>query len=56
MLAKIVGITVISAGFGAFMGMLISANEINTSKYIDTNKSSKSQVKQHYFVVILYRD
>jgi hypothetical protein len=50
MIAKILGITVVSAGFGAFMGLLISANEFNNTRYIDTNKSSKSQIKQHYFV------
>ena len=48
-LLKLGLITVGSAGFGALMGMFMSSFEFSSSMNIDTNRSTSSQLKQHYF-------
>ena len=46
---KVVLITGASAGFGILMGFIMSSFEFNQSRVIDTNRSSYSQLKQHFF-------
>ena len=48
-LGKIVMITGASAGFGIFMGLLMSSFEHNSTMVVDTSRSTKSQLKQHFF-------
>lgn len=45
---KIAGIAGISFGFGALMGMFMSSFEFNSSLGVDTDRSTKSQLKQHF--------
>ena len=49
MAAKVAMITGASAGFGILMGVVMSSFEFNQSRVIDTNRSSSSQLKQHFF-------
>ena len=49
MLGKIVMVTGASAGFGAFMGLLMSSFEHNQTSVVDVSRSTKSQLKQHFF-------
>ena len=46
---KILLITGGSAVFGAGMGMIMSSFEFNSSRVINTDKSSSNQIKQHFF-------
>ena len=46
---KVVLITGASAGFGILMGFIMSSFEFNQQRVIDTNRSSYSQLKQHFF-------
>ena len=48
-LGKIAMITGASAGFGIFMGLLMSSFEHNSTMVVDTSRSTKSQLKQHFF-------
>ena len=41
-------ITFASAGFGAVMGMFMSSFEFNSSMQVDTDRSTRSQLKQHF--------
>ena len=45
---KVFLITGASAGFGILMGFIMSSFEFNQSRVIDTNRSSSSQLKQHF--------
>jgi hypothetical protein len=49
MVGKLVMITGASAGFGIFMGLLMSSFEHNSTMVVDTSRSTKSQLKQHFF-------
>jgi hypothetical protein len=49
MLGKIMLLTVASAGFGVVMGLIMSSFEFNATMGIDTNRSTRSQLKQHFF-------
>ena len=49
MFGKIVMITGASAGFGIFMGLLMSSFEHNSTMAVDTSRNTKSQLKQHFF-------
>ena len=40
--------TVGSAGFGVVIGMFMSSFEFNSSMGVDTDKSTRSQLKQHF--------
>jgi hypothetical protein len=42
-------ITGASAGFGIFMGLLMSSFEHNSTMAVDTSRNTKSQLKQHFF-------
>ena len=42
MFGKVVMITGASAGFGIFMGLLMSSFEHNSTMVVDTNRSTKS--------------
>lgn len=46
---KVALITGASAGFGMFMGLLMSSFEYNQMQAIDHNRSSRSQLKQHFY-------
>ena len=46
---KVVLITGASAGFGILMGFIMSSFEFNQQRVVDTNRSSSSQLKQHFF-------
>ena len=48
MFAKIALITGASAGFGVFMGLLMSSFEHNQTMIVDTSRSTRSQLKQHF--------
>ena len=39
---KITGISVVSFGFGAMMGMFMSSFELNASAGVDTDRSTRS--------------
>ena len=55
LLVKIAGITVISGAFGMITSMIFSGiNEFQTTNYIDQSRSHISQIKQHYYVTILF--
>ncbi len=45
---KIVLMTGASAGFGVVMGMFMSSFEFNSTMGVDTDRSTKSQLKQHF--------
>ncbi len=49
MVGKVVMITGASAGFGIFMGLLMSSFEHNSTMVVDTSRNTKSQLKQHFF-------
>jgi len=42
-------ITVASAGFGVIMGFFMSSFEFNSTMAVDTERSTRSQLKQHFF-------
>ena len=46
---KLILITGGSAGFGALMALFMSSFEFNSSMNIDTSRSTRSQLKQHFF-------
>ena len=48
MALKVCLITGASAGFGIAMGFVMSSFEFNQQRIIDTNRSSSSQLKQHF--------
>ena len=41
--------TVASAGFGFFMGLIMSSFEFNRQMHIDTDRSTRSQLRQQFF-------
>ena len=49
MLGKVLMVTGASAGFGVFMGLLMSSFEHNQSQVVDVSRNTKSQLKQHFF-------
>lgn len=49
MVGKLIMVTGASFGFGAFMGLLMSAFETNNQNVVDVTRSTKSQLKQHFF-------
>ena len=49
MFGKVIMITGASAGFGIFMGLLMSSFEHNSTMVVDTSRNTKSQLKQHFF-------
>ena len=49
MIAKVALITGASAGFGVFMGLLMSSFEHNSQTLVDVSRNTKSQLKQHFF-------
>ena len=49
MMAKVGLITTASAGFGFAMGFIMSGFEFNSSRAINTDRTSRSQLKQHFF-------
>ena len=49
MIAKVGLITGASAGFGFAMGFIMSGFEFNSSRVINTDRTSRSQLKQHFF-------
>ena len=49
MIAKIGLITGASAGFGFAMGFIMSGFEFNSTRAVNTDKTSRSQLKQHFF-------
>ena len=49
MLGKCALVTVASAGFGFFMGLIMSSFEFNRTMHIDTDRSTRSQLKQQFF-------
>ncbi len=42
MALKLAGITVVSFGFGAVMGMFMSSFELNASAGVDTDRTTRS--------------
>jgi len=48
-MAKIVLITGASAGFGIMMGLIMSSFETSNASIIDNSRSTRSQLKQHFF-------
>ena len=46
---KVFMITTVSAGFGILMGFFMSSFEFNSSMGVDVNRSTRSQLKQHFF-------
>ena len=49
MLGKCALITFASAGFGVMMGFIMSSFEFNRQMTIDTDRSTRSQLKQQFF-------
>ena len=49
MFGKVAIITIASAFFGLGMGMIMGSFEFNMTMGIDTNRSSWSQFRQHYY-------
>ncbi|CAI2381831.1 unnamed protein product [Moneuplotes crassus] len=49
MLGKCALVTFASAGFGFFMGLIMSSFEFNRQMHIDTDRSTRSQLKQQFF-------
>lgn len=49
MAGKIGLITCASAGFGFAMGFIMSGFEFNSSRVVNTDRTSRSQLKQHFF-------
>ena len=49
MMGKIALITLASAGFGFFMGLIMSSFEFNRQMHIDTDRSTRSQLKQQFY-------
>lgn len=47
-LMKIAMMTGASAVFGVVMGMFMSSFEFNSTMGVDTDRSTKSQLKQHF--------
>ena len=45
MIGKIALITVASSGFGVAMGLIMSSFETNNAQIVDTNRSTRSQIK-----------
>ena len=48
-MAKIVLITGASAGFGIMMGLIMSSFETSNAQIVDNTRSTRSQLKQHFF-------
>ena len=48
MIGKCALITVASAGFGFMMGLIMSSFEFNRQMHIDTDRSTRSQLKQQF--------
>ena len=48
LVAKIALITAASGGFGVMMGLVMSSFEFNHTMQIDTDRSTKSQLKQQF--------
>ena len=46
---KIAMITCASAGFGFAMGFIMSGFEFNSTRVVNTDRTSRSQLKQHFF-------
>ena len=46
---KVFLITGASAGFGLAMGFFLSSFEFNSTRAVDTDRASRSQLKQHFF-------
>ena len=49
MCGKIGLITGASAGFGFALGFIMSGFEFNSSRVVNTDRTSRSQIKQHFF-------
>ena len=49
MVGKVGLITGASAGFGFALGFIMSGFEFNSSRVVNTDKTSRSQIKQHFF-------
>ena len=49
MAGKIGLITCASAGFGFAMGFIMSGFEFNSTRVVNTDRTSRSQLKQHFF-------
>jgi hypothetical protein len=49
MMLKVGLITVASAGFGVAMGLIMSSFETNAMHVVDTNRNTRSQLKQHFW-------
>ena len=49
MVGKVCLITGASAGFGFAMGFIMSGFEFNSTRVVNTDRSSRSQLKQHFF-------
>lgn len=49
MIGKVGLITGASAGFGFAMGFIMSGFEFNSSRVVNTDRASRSQLKQHFF-------
>ena len=47
--AKVCLITGASAGFGFAMGFIMSGFEFNSTRVVNTDRTSHSQLKQHFF-------
>ena len=45
---KLAMITFASAGFGVIMGFFMSSFEFNSTMAVDTDRSTRSQLKQHF--------
>ena len=49
MAGKVGLITLASSGFGFAMGFIMSGFEFNSTRVVNTDRTSRSQLKQHFF-------
>mmetsp|Transcript_17154 Transcript_17154/g.23132 ORF Transcript_17154/g.23132 Transcript_17154/m.23132 type:complete len:100 (+) Transcript_17154:183-482(+) len=49
MVGKVALITGASAGFGFALGFIMSGFEFNSTRVVNTERTSRSQLKQHFF-------